>query len=101
MLEEHTYERLGSTKPVKADFRVITTTHRNLTEMVKDGKFREDLYHRINIFPIALPSLRERRDDIPLLVDYFLEQLRSELGKPLPGLSQKAMDLFLSYNWHG
>ncbi|MBI3599982.1 MAG: sigma-54-dependent Fis family transcriptional regulator [Nitrospinae bacterium] len=101
VLEEHTYERLGSNKPVKADFRIITATHRNLTEMVKDGKFREDLYHRINIFPIALPSLRERREDIPLLVDYFLEQLRGELGKHLPGLSQKAMDLFLSYNWLG
>ncbi len=101
VLEEHTYERLGSNKPVKADFRVITATHRNLPEMVKEGKFREDLFHRINIFPIALPSLKERREDIPLLVDYFLEQLRSKVGKPLPGLSQKAMDLFLSYNWPG
>ena len=101
VLEEHTYERLGSNKPVKADFRVITATHRNIKEMVKNGKFREDLYHRINIFPITLPSLRERREDIPLLVDYFLEQLRNELGKPLPGLSQKAMDIFLSYNWPG
>ena len=101
VLEEHTYERLGSNKPVKADFRVITATHRDIKEMVKNGKFREDLYHRINIFPITLPSLRERREDIPLLVDYFLEQLRNELGKPLPGLSQKAMDIFLSYNWPG
>ena len=101
VLEEHTYERLGSNKPVKADFRVITATHRDIKEMVKNGNFREDLYHRVNIFPIALPSLRERREDIPLLVDYFLEQLRNELGKPLPGLSQKAMDIFLSYNWPG
>jgi DNA-binding NtrC family response regulator len=101
VLDGHYYERLGSNKPVKADFRIITATHRNLSEMVKDGKFREDLYHRINIFPIALPSLKERREDIPLLVDYFLEQLRGEVGKPLPGLSQKAMDLFLSYNWPG
>lgn len=101
VLEEHTYERLGSNKPVKADFRVITATHRNIKEMVKNDKFREDLYHRINIFPITLPSLRERREDIPLLVDYFLEQLRNELGKPLPGLSQKTMDIFLTYNWPG
>lgn len=101
VLEEHTYERLGSNNHVKSDFRVITATHRDIKEMVKNGKFREDLYHRINIFPITLPSLRERREDIPLLVDYFLEQLRNELGKPLPGLSQKAMDIFLSYNWPG
>lgn len=101
VLEEHTYERLGSNKHIKSDFRVITATHRDIKEMVKNGKFREDLYHRINIFPITLPPLRERREDISLLVDYFLEQLRNELGKPLPGLSQKAMDIFLSYNWPG
>ena len=101
VLEEHTYERLGSNNHIKSDFRVITATHRNIKEMVKNGKFREDLYHRINIFPITLPPLKERREDMPLLVDYFLEQLRNELGKPLPGLSQKAMDIFLSYNWPG
>ncbi len=101
VLQERIYERLGSNTLVKADFRVIITTHKNLENLVKEGKFREDLYHRVNIFPIVLPPLRERRDDIPLLVDLFLDQFRNELGKKLPGISHAAMDILLKYHWPG
>lgn len=101
ILQERTYEKLGSNKPVKTDFRVIATTHRNLKKLVKEGQFREDLYHRINSFPITLPPLRERKEDIPFLTDHFLNQLRNELGKQLPGISQEAMNALLRYHWPG
>lgn len=101
VLQERIYERLGSNTLVKADFRVIITTHKNLENLVKEGKFREDLYHRVNIFPIVLPPLRERSDDIPLLVDLFLDQFINELGKKLPGISHAAMDILLKYHWPG
>ncbi|NOY64311.1 MAG: sigma-54-dependent Fis family transcriptional regulator [Nitrospirae bacterium] len=101
VLEERVFERVGSNRPIRADFRVIVATNKNIAEMVKEGKFREDLYHRINTFPITLPPLRERKEDIPLLVEYFIEQFRKELGKKLPGVSQKAMDVLMSYHWPG
>ena len=101
VLEERVFERVGSNKQIRADFRVIVATNRNIAELVREGRFREDLYHRINTFPITLPPLRERKEDIPLLVEYFIEQFRKELGKKLPGLSQKAMDVLMGYHWHG
>ncbi len=101
VLEERTYEKVGSNVPIKANFRVIVATHRKLAEMVEQGTFREDLFHRINVVPIAIPALRERTEDIPLLVDYFLGLFRDHQGKSLPGVSQKAMDAILSYSWPG
>lgn len=101
VLQERVYEPVGSNKLVKADLRIIAATNRNLPEMIKEGTFREDLYHRINVFPITLPPLRERKEDIPMLVEHFLETLRNELGKPLPGISQKAMKSLEKYNWPG
>ncbi len=101
VLQERVYEKLGSNKLVNTDCRVITSTHRDLSRLVRDGRFREDLYHRINTFPISIPPLRERKEDIPLLADYFIGQLRQELGKPIPGISRKAMDVFLGYHWPG
>lgn len=101
VLQERSFEKLGSNKPVKTDCRIIAATHRDLWQMVKKGSFREDLYHRINTFPISLPPLRERTEDIPLLVDYFIGLFRQELGKPIPGVSQKAMNVLLAYNWPG
>lgn len=101
VLEERSYQRVGANTPIKADFRVITTTHRDLQKMVRTGRFREDLYHRISMFPITLPPLRERREDIPLLADHFLDQFRSHLGKPLPGISKAAMKLMCEYPWPG
>ncbi|NVN89738.1 MAG: sigma-54-dependent Fis family transcriptional regulator [Desulfuromonadales bacterium] len=101
VLEERTYEKVGDNKPLPADFRVIVATHRNLAELVKNGTFREDLFHRINVVPIEIPPLRERREDIPLLVDFFLDLYRQHQGKALPGISKKAMDLLVSYSWPG
>jgi len=101
VLEERTYEKVGSNTPLPADFRVIVATHRNLADLVRHGTFREDLYHRINVVPIVIPPLRERREDIPLLTDFFLNLFRQHQGKALPGISKKAMDLLLSYSWPG
>lgn len=101
VLEERTYEKVGGSTPLQADFRVIAATHRNLADLVRLGSFREDLFHRINVVPIMIPPLRERREDIPLLVDSYITLFRRHQGKPLPGISKKAMDLLLSYSWPG
>jgi DNA-binding NtrC family response regulator len=101
VLEERTYEKVGSNAPLPADFRVIVATHRNLADLVSKGTFREDLFHRINVVPIAIPPLREREEDIPLLVDHYLDLFRKHQGKPLPGVSKKAMDLLVAYSWPG
>ncbi|MBI5638671.1 MAG: sigma-54-dependent Fis family transcriptional regulator [Nitrospinae bacterium] len=101
VLQERVYEKVGSNQPIKADFRIIVSTNRNLEEMVGRGSFRADLFHRISSFPITLPPLRERKEDIPLLARHFLDHLREELGKPLPGLSEKAMEKLLGYGWPG
>ncbi len=101
ILQERVYEKVGSHKPIKADVRIIVATNRNLEEMVANESFRVDLFHRISSFPITLPPLRKRKEDIPLLANYFLGQLRKELGKPLPGLSEKAMEKLLRYEWPG
>ena len=101
VLEEKTFEKVGANTPIPADFRVIVATHRNLAELVKQGSFREDLFHRINVVPIAIPPLRKRKEDIPILVDFFLNLFRQHQGKALPGVSKKAMDLLVSYSWPG
>ena len=101
VLEERTYEKVGSDKKVDVDCRVIVATNRNLRALVMEGRFREDLYHRINVFPVTLPPLRERREDIPLLAEHFLASLRSQLGKRLPGISRRAMDEMQGYDWPG
>jgi len=101
VLEERTYEKVGSNTLLPVEFRVIVATHRNLAEMVKQGTFREDLFHRINVFPITIPPLRERKEDIPVLVNFFLDLFRQHQGKSLPGISKKAMDMIVSYAWPG
>ncbi len=101
VIQERSFIRLGANTPTYTDCRVIVATHRNLEELVKEGAFREDLYHRINVFPIYLPPLRERIEDIPLLVEHYLDILRRSIGKPLHGISQKAMDMLLKYHWPG
>jgi len=101
VLEERTYEKVGANIALPADFRVIVATHRNLADLVTQGKFREDLFHRINVVPIAIPPLRERQEDIPLLVDFYLDLFRQHQGKALPGVSKRAMDLLASYSWPG
>jgi len=101
VLEERTYEKVGSNTPLQANFRVIVATFRNLAELVRKGTFREDLFHRINVVPISIPALRERREDIPLLAESILDIFRQHQGKSLPGISKKAMDLLVSYDWPG
>jgi DNA-binding NtrC family response regulator len=101
LLEERVYEKVGSDNPVAANFRIIVATHRNLDECCNQGTFRRDLYHRLNIFPINIPPLRERREDIPQLAELFLNVFRQHHGKPLPGLSKTALELMMAHAWPG
>ena len=101
LLEERVYEKVGSDRPIPLDCRIIVATHRNLDACCEQGTFRRDLYHRLNIFPIAIPPLRERREDIPQLAEHFLDSFRRHQGKALPGLSQAALDQLLAYDWPG
>ena len=101
VLQERVFEKVGSNTPIPANCRIIAATNRNLVEMVATGLFREDLYHRINVFPLQIPPLRDRKGDIPLLCDHIIAQLRSHLGKRIPGISLKAMEVMQSYGWPG
>jgi two-component system response regulator HydG len=101
ILENKQFERVGDHHPIKVDVRVITATNRNLDQLVSEGKFREDFFFRINAIPIHLPSLRERIEDVPLLTEHFIHQLRSKTGKPILGLSADAMELLMCYSWPG
>ncbi|MCK5146310.1 sigma-54-dependent Fis family transcriptional regulator [bacterium] len=101
VLQEKNFERVGGEETINVDVRVIAATHRNLLEAVKDGRFREDLYYRLFVVPIHLPSLRERTEDIPLLADYFLSTLSKEMGRPALRLTQAASDTLKSYAWPG
>jgi DNA-binding NtrC family response regulator len=101
LLEERVYEKVGSDRQQATDFRIIVATHRNLDECCNQGTFRRDLFHRLNIFPISIPPLRERREDIPQLAEQFLESFRRHQGKPLPGLSRAALDLIMTHDWPG
>jgi two-component system response regulator AtoC len=100
-LQEDSIRRLGDTKDVKVDVRIITATHRDLAAEAKAGRFREDLYYRINVLPIAIPPLRARREDINLLIDHFLARNNARLGTHIRGLSQEARRLLLEYAWPG
>ncbi|MFA4967179.1 MAG: sigma 54-interacting transcriptional regulator [Candidatus Margulisiibacteriota bacterium] len=101
VLQEKEFERLGGTKTIKIDVRVICATHRNLEEMVKENKFREDLFYRINVFPIMLPPLRERKEDVPILVDHFIHKFNKENKKKIKGISAQALDIMVGYRWPG
>jgi PAS domain S-box-containing protein len=101
ILEEKIYEPLGSTKSVTTNARVMAATHRNLAELVKQGVFREDLYYRINVIKLSLPGLSERKEDIPLLVDHFVERFNRLTGKQVVGLSQEAITALMLHDWPG
>jgi len=101
VLQERVYEPLGSTKSEKADVRIVAATNKNLEELVNQGLFREDLYYRINIVTLFLPPLRERKEDIPLLVEHFINRFNSLRGKEIQGLSPRAMNLLMSYDFPG
>jgi DNA-binding NtrC family response regulator len=100
-LQEKEFERVGSTKPIQVDVRIIAATNRNLVELVKQGRFRDDLYYRLNVVPIALPALRERKEDIPVLVDYFLRRFSKETKKNFTEVTPEAMEKLMSYDWPG
>jgi DNA-binding NtrC family response regulator len=101
VLQEREFERVGDSHTIKVDVRVIAATHSDLEKMVRDGAFREDLYYRLNVIPVKLPPLRERREDIPLLVQHFVQRLCGEQGRPAAGVSQDAMRKLMAHPWPG
>jgi formate hydrogenlyase transcriptional activator len=100
-VQEQEFERLGSTDTIHVNVRMIAATHRNLREMIREGKFREDLFYRLNVFPIAIPPLRERREDIPLLVNYFVSELSREMGRQIKTVPPRTMELLTNHPWRG
>ena len=101
VLQEKEIDRLGGRQTVKVDTRVIATTNRNLAKEVKEGRFREDLFFRLNVLPLYIPPLRERRDDIPLLARHFLAKFNKRIGKSIRAISDPAMSLLMEYSWPG
>ncbi|MFP3868294.1 MAG: sigma-54-dependent transcriptional regulator [Desulfobacteraceae bacterium] len=101
VLQEHQFERIGGFKPIKVNIRVIAATNQDLEKLVKQGRFREDLYYRLNVIPIKIPPLRERTSDVPLLVKYFLTEFAQKKGKTIKGFTPEAMNLLIRYNWPG
>lgn len=101
VLQEKEVERLGGTSTISLDVRVITATNKNLEEAVKAGLFREDLYYRLNVFPIYLPPLREKKEDLPLLVDFFVNKYAKEHNRKIQRVSTQAIDMLMSYHWPG
>lgn len=101
VLQEHQFERVGDIRTISVDCRIIAATNRDLAEMVESGKFREDLYYRLNVLPIYVPPLRERRDDVPALVEFFVSRYAKQNGKPIPGIAPEMMSFLKSYLWPG
>ena len=101
VLQEKEFERIGGNTTIRVDVRIITATNRDLEELMREGQFREDLYYRLNVFPIVVPPLRERRTDIMLLADYFIGKYGKELGKPIERISTTATDMLMGYHWPG
>lgn len=100
-LEEKTVTPIGAVAPVKIDARLLSATNVDLEQLVKEGRFRPDLYYRLNVIPLVLPPLRERRDDIPLLVDHFRHQIAERTKSPVKQINQDAMQLLMAYFWPG
>lgn len=102
MLQTHELERVGGTKPIPIDIRIIAATHRNLEQMIAEGRFREDLWFRINVFPIFLPPLRQRREDIPALTRHLVQVKSKELGlTTVPAIAPGALERLTNYDWPG
>ena len=101
VLEDRVFYRVGGTQPMEADFRVIAATNRNLEEAIKDGIFREDLFYRLNVISIVMPSLSKRKEDIPLLADHFLHRFVQETNKTIDKINREAMDELMLYDWPG
>jgi formate hydrogenlyase transcriptional activator len=101
VLQEGEFERLGGTKTIRVDARVIAATNRPLAQAVKEGKFREDLYYRLDVFPIEVPPLRERREDIAMLSWTFVEEFRNSMAKPIEEIADESMSALEEYHWPG
>jgi transcriptional regulator with PAS, ATPase and Fis domain len=101
VLQEGEFEPVGGTQTIRVDVRVVAATNTDLKEVIRQGRFRHDLYYRLNVVPIHLPPLRERREDIPMLVDHFLEKYNRENGKTVTKISREVLDHLLAYSWPG
>ena len=101
VLEDRVFHRVGGTQPIEVDFRVIAATNRELAEGIKEGSFREDLYYRLNVVSFAMPPLRERKEDIPLLAEHFLHRFSQETNRPIDRILRDAMDEMMLYEWPG
>jgi transcriptional regulator with GAF, ATPase, and Fis domain len=101
VLQEHEFERVGGNQAIRANVRVIAATNRDLKAAIESGTFRKDLFYRLNVFPIEMPPLRERKEDIPILVEYFIDHYASRAGKKIRRINKKTLDLFQSYPWPG
>ncbi|HWO30321.1 MAG TPA: sigma-54 dependent transcriptional regulator [Candidatus Acidoferrum sp.] len=101
VLQEHEFERVGGTRSIRTNVRVIAATNRNLQVAIQAGTFRSDLFYRLNVFPIDMPPLRERREDIPVLVEYFVDHCARKVGKNIQGITKESLDLLRFYPWPG
>jgi two-component system response regulator AtoC len=101
VLQEQEFERVGGTETIRVDVRVIAATHRDLETAIQDGSFREDLYYRLNVIPVFVPPLRERKEDIPLLVEHFLTLCAETSGKRFEEIDPRALELLMQYDWPG
>jgi DNA-binding NtrC family response regulator len=101
VIQEQKFEHVGGLQTIKVDVRLMTATNRNLLQDVREGRFREDLFYRLNVIPIHLPPLRERREDIPALTDYFIEKFNKKLDRSVKGIDERVRDLFIQYEWPG
>jgi DNA-binding NtrC family response regulator len=99
--EERAFERVGGNQPIKTDVRLVAATNKNLEKMVSEGKFRDDLFFRLSVVPVTMPPLRQRKEDIPLLVSAFLKTFAEENNKPVTEITADAMQAILAYDWPG
>ena len=101
VLQEHEFERLGGTRPIQTNVRVVAATNRDLESAIEDNTFRSDLFYRLNVFPLEMPALRDRREDIPLLIEYFTHRLAKRAGKKINKIRKETLNLLQSYDWPG
>ncbi len=101
VLQEREFERVGGDHPIRANVRVIAATNRDLQAAIAAGTFRSDLFYRLNVFPIEMPPLRERKEDVPMLVAYFTDRYANQAGKKIRGINKNTLDLLQSYPWPG
>ena len=101
VIQERSFEPVGASRSQSVDVRLVTATHKDMRQAIADGRFREDLYYRLNVFPIALPALRERREDVPLLAGHFIVELAEAMGKRVTGFTPAALSAMATYDWPG